>query len=54
TNNESSLKETISNDSTTLLIEEIFDLKTEENSESSAVKIAQADSLDNLDYDLCD
>ncbi|CAG8669659.1 3979_t:CDS:1, partial [Racocetra fulgida] len=53
-NNESSLEKTTSNDSTTLLIGEIFNLETEENSESSAVETAQADSLDNLDYDPCD
>ncbi|CAG8822037.1 3983_t:CDS:2, partial [Gigaspora margarita] len=52
-NNETSLEDMF-NDSTTLLIGEVFDLETEENSESFAVKTVQADSFDNLDYDPCD
>ncbi|CAG8717172.1 26096_t:CDS:2, partial [Gigaspora margarita] len=52
-NNETSLEDMF-NDSTTLLIGEVFDLKTKENSESFAVNTVQADSLNNLDYDPCD
>ncbi|CAG8789864.1 35395_t:CDS:2, partial [Gigaspora margarita] len=52
-NNEPSLEDMF-NDSITLLIGEIFDLETEENSESFTINTVQADSLDNLDYDPCD
>ncbi|CAG8819106.1 2108_t:CDS:1, partial [Gigaspora margarita] len=52
-NNEFSLKD-MSNNSIILLIRKIFDLETEENSESFAINTVQADSLNNLNYDLCD
>ncbi|CAG8647760.1 24215_t:CDS:2, partial [Gigaspora margarita] len=52
--NNETLLEDMFNDSVTLLIGEVFDLETEENSESFAVNTVQADSFDNLDYDLCD
>ncbi|CAG8830721.1 1938_t:CDS:1, partial [Gigaspora margarita] len=52
-NNETSL-ENLFNDSTILLIEEVFDLETKENSESFVINTIQANFLDNLDYDPCD
>ncbi|CAG8807933.1 43140_t:CDS:2, partial [Gigaspora margarita] len=52
-NNKTSL-ENIFNNSIILLIRKVFDLETEENLESFVVNTVQADSFDNLDYDLCD
>ncbi|CAG8841102.1 31654_t:CDS:2, partial [Gigaspora margarita] len=52
--NNETLLEDMFNNSTILLIGEVFDLETEKNSESFAVNTVQADSLDNLDYDPCD
>ncbi|CAG8730997.1 41909_t:CDS:2 [Gigaspora margarita] len=45
------LLEDMSNNSITLSIEEIFDLETEENSESFVAKTVQADFFDDLNYD---
>ncbi|CAG8575229.1 6675_t:CDS:2 [Cetraspora pellucida] len=53
-NNEISLDNITSNYSMTLLIEDIIDLRIEENSESSSVRTAQDVLPNDLDYDPCD
>ncbi|CAG8732961.1 9747_t:CDS:1, partial [Cetraspora pellucida] len=53
-NNEISLDNITSNYSTTLLIEDIINLRIEENSESSSVRTAQDVLSNDLDYDPCD
>ncbi|CAG8717810.1 5143_t:CDS:1, partial [Racocetra fulgida] len=52
--NETNNDNIISNNSTSLLIEKIVDLRIEEGLESSSMETAQAISSSNLDYDPLD